>query len=376
MPISPIVLQRRLTEVGRIRIGETVPAANGKTRPAKLSEFRITSPDRSLLDQISALYGGVVESWQPQGGGAPQFEVKTSASELPVMVPPQSVTQFLEHWSGGGCQRRCTGEINLLTGDECLCSSEDSMICKPTTRLSLLLRDVRSIGTFRLESHGWNAVAELPGMADLLASAGGYVPARLYLKPVRQVSGGKTKDFYVPALAVDGVTPAELLASGGFGITSVNRTTGELPANAPKAIGSAPTDCSVFINAAMESRNAQTVRDIWRDAAGAGCLDAPVTIGGTETTLKGMLTTLGQKFAEMEKSKPPVGPDSQAERVQVWTGILAGWQGDTNSALDAFHRASGGREPADCTVAELVAFGEMMAVPVEAEKPALQDPEF
>lgn len=377
MPIKPLILQRRLTEVGRIRIGELVPTASGKTRPSKLAVFRVTSADRGLLDQIAHLYGGTVEAWTPQGGGASQFEVKTDASAIPVIVPPQSVTQFLEHWSGGGCQRRCDGESNLLTGDACICAANDEMICKPTTRLSVMLRDVESIGVFRLESHGWNAAAELPGMADLLERAGGYVKARLYLKPVRQVSGGKTKDFYVPALAIDGVTPAQLLAHDGDLGVVVNRMTGEITAAPTKAIDPAPS-CDEFISRAMESKNADQVRDIWRDAAAVGCIDAPLRIGERETTLSEMLRVLGEGFMKAT-AEPVAQPVPSESPVAAWTALLASWAGDTQSALDAFARASGGREPAACTADEIAQFAAMMAVPVEPEpdaKSALADPEF
>lgn len=351
MPISPIVMQRRLTEVGRIRIGELVPTASGKTRPSKLSAFRFTSADRSLLDQISNLYGGDVKAWVPQGGGASQWEVVTDASSVPVVVPPQSVTQWLERWSGGGVERRCSGERMVLTDSPCLCSSENEISCKPTTRLSVMLREIQSIGVFRLESKGWNAAAELPGMADLLARAGGYVEARLYLKPVRQVSAGKTKDFYVPALAVDGITPAQLLAGGG----SLADANGEIRVTPEvKAISPAPS-CDAFIQRAMDSRSSEDVRSIWRDASAAGCMDAEVTVMDKVMPLKAMLETLGKGFAEQESKAAPAG--SPAEKVALWTQCMAaapdGW--GTDQVLSDWY-GSHACEPADASIEELSAF--------------------
>lgn len=213
MPIKPVLLQRRLTEVGRIRIGQTVPTKSGKTRPAKLDRFRFTSSDRQLLESVARLYGGNVIDWQPHGGGAKAHEVVTDVASVPVIVPPQSITQHMELWAAGGCQRRCDGETEFISGEPCLCIAQENMVCRPTTRLSVMLRDVESIGVWRLESKGWNAAAELPGMAELLAQAGGYVLARLWLKPMRQVKGGETRDFMVPALAVDALTPAQLLTT-------------------------------------------------------------------------------------------------------------------------------------------------------------------
>jgi hypothetical protein len=58
MPILDI--QKRARELGRIRLGQVVVSANGKTRPEKIDRFRFTSYSRELLDQVAALYGGQV----------------------------------------------------------------------------------------------------------------------------------------------------------------------------------------------------------------------------------------------------------------------------------------------------------------------------
>ena len=56
-----IDLQRRIAEIGRIRIGQQVPSGKG-TRPTKLSTFRITSPDCNRIQHAARLYGVDVES--------------------------------------------------------------------------------------------------------------------------------------------------------------------------------------------------------------------------------------------------------------------------------------------------------------------------
>jgi hypothetical protein len=112
---------------------------------------------------VAALYGGTVQPWTPQGGGAEAFEVITESTRIPILVPPQPVTQYFEQWSGGGCVRRCDGQTELLSGGNCLCSVDpEDRECKPTTRLNVVLRDVEGIGVWRLESHGWYAATELP----------------------------------------------------------------------------------------------------------------------------------------------------------------------------------------------------------------------
>lgn len=211
-----LTLQRRSRELGRIRIGQQVESSNGKMRPEKLDRFRITSASQPLVERIAELYGGEARPWD--NNGSPQFEVITTATRLPVLVPPQPISQYFEQWSGGGCQRRCDGITELLKDRPCLCGPDpEERVCKPTTRLNVVLRDVAGIGVFRLESHGWYSATELPEVAEFLARAGGYVPAWLSLEQRTALREGKTRRWMVPTLEVD-VTPAQLL-SGNIPVT-------------------------------------------------------------------------------------------------------------------------------------------------------------
>ena len=74
-------VQRRGQQIGRLRIGQQVQAANGKMRPARLDSFRFTTASRTSADAIAALYGGEVRQWEHE------FEVITTKSELGVTVP-------------------------------------------------------------------------------------------------------------------------------------------------------------------------------------------------------------------------------------------------------------------------------------------------
>jgi TRAP-type C4-dicarboxylate transport system substrate-binding protein len=74
MPI--IHLQRRMRQLGEIRIGRVVDTGRvsqktGKAilRPEKLKAFRFTSPSREILTQVATLYGGEVQPWTPANGG-------------------------------------------------------------------------------------------------------------------------------------------------------------------------------------------------------------------------------------------------------------------------------------------------------------------
>lgn len=264
MPI--LDLQKRARELGRIRIGQVQPTSGGRTRPAKLDKFRLTSASKALLEKVAALYGGTVKEWTPLNGGAAQWEVLTDATRLPILVPPQPVSQWYELWSGGGCQRRCDGQREILTEAPCLCAQADDRICKPTTRLNVVLRDVEGIGVFRLETHGYYAAVELPNVAGFLEQAGGYVGAFLVLEERTVKRDNQTRRFMVPAIEIEGVTPGQLV-SGQVAAPAV-------AGGQRAAIESGAQRDFVADIAAAGSRD--DVVALWRAAKDAGVPSGPV----------------------------------------------------------------------------------------------------
>jgi len=228
MAIKPFVIQRRMMELGRIRLGEK----GAKGEPRKLTTLRFTSASRALLEAIAVKHGGTVRPWE----GAPDegyFEVTTDASQIDVILPPvfsdqdgaptAPYSQFFESWSGGGCQKRCDGETELLSGKPCSCAplvaekGEDARTCKVTTRVSVMMPDVPGIGVWRLESHGYNAAVELPGTLEVLMLAAAehkFIPAVLRIEQrTKKVPGEGTRRFIVPVIELPGVTVRQL-ASG------------------------------------------------------------------------------------------------------------------------------------------------------------------
>ena len=219
--IVPLKNLGRAPEHGRIRLGIKTERAM-----KSLDTFRFTSPDKKAIEQISVIYGGSVNSWTPPRTKQEQWEVVTQTSELRVFLPPHSIDVWYEAWSGGGCQRRCDGvmaEIPMKTPDgmdidsvPCPCAAENSMICAPYTRLRVILPDVKFGGVWRLESKGWNAANEMPGMAGMLEQMQsiGLAECRLILEKRSKVSGGQTRHFVVPRLAMD-ASPEEIMGGGG-----------------------------------------------------------------------------------------------------------------------------------------------------------------
>lgn len=321
-----LTLQRRSRELGRIRMGQFVQPAGKRGRPEKLDRYRLTSASRDLLERVAALYGGTVVAWTPQGGGPQQWEVVIDATRLPVLVPPQPVSQYFELWSGGGCQRRCDGETELLSDKPCLCSPDPAeRDCKPTTRLNVVLRDVEGIGVWRLESHGYYAATELPEVAEFLARAqGGYIAAYLTLEERIVRRNGKTQRFMVPALEVD-ITPAALMAGNG-GMALAGPAAAALPATAPAALpaGTGPVaDLDSYLSVIAAATSAEQIRNLWRDLRDSGQLT---------DDLRAALRARGDQLS---------GTDGDPDA--LWQRVLASVPVDwtTQQLEDDFHRVTG-----------------------------------
>lgn len=368
MPIK--TLQQQQAQVGRIRLGQQVPGSNGKKRPARLEQFRFTTPNEDLAVAVSTTYGGDVVRWTPDGRPA-EWEVISPATSLTVLVPPNPVSQWYEMWSGQGCVRRCDGETDALSGNPCACPADpaergvlaaDGKVCKATTRLKVMLPDLPGIGVWRLDSHGYYAAIELPGTAEFLGAAteqGGYVRATLTLetRQVRRVGVG-VRQFLVPALHVD-VTPLALL--GGQGLALSGTGPRALPTADRVALDAGPSAADLAQRYADDARAATTpdqLRDIYVQAGkdGADVMNAQVlTEGDITEKLDSYLTARGRALL-------PVTEPGQLD--VLWESILdhGGQQGLDLATVTARFRTAIGVEPSAATEAQLRSYLDTLAV--------------
>ena len=194
MPI--IDTQRRLSEIGRIRLGE-----RQGNRPVKLDNFRLTSSIEGVLHKVAALYGGNVTPWENQ------FQVTITDSEIPIVIPsyPGIFSEWYEQWSGGGVQKRCDGSTDEHRQCPCDCIP-GQRDCKPISRLSVWLPEINTLGVWMLSSTGYNANAELGGavltVQDLEQRLQRPVKTSLRLSQRKKITGGKTFLFSVPVIEI------------------------------------------------------------------------------------------------------------------------------------------------------------------------------
>jgi hypothetical protein len=216
---SPLEIQSRYRELGRIRMGTVVSNNRGGTRPVKLDTFRLTSADEDLIVNAANMWGGKPAIWEGAQGGAKQWEVILEKKAIAVMVPPvkeasnlscNSWAFGLHKWMCDGAEAKYPNEDGEIQVLECnrSCQSKDKNAPKMTFNLNLILPDLPGLGMWRLATGSYNAVRELQPMLRTFMQVGlkngSAVPAILKLeqRSERKISGGKptTFNYNVPVL--------------------------------------------------------------------------------------------------------------------------------------------------------------------------------
>jgi hypothetical protein len=363
MPILDIAQRDR--ELGRIRIGAK---ADGGKRPVKLEKFRFTSADRSLIEAIAKLYGGTAAPWNNDGKS--EFEVYTTADRVPILLPPEPINQWYEMWSGGGCQRRCDGRINVLKDSPCVCPSDPidrsqaaafGKACKPTTRLNVVLADVEGVGVWRLESHGYHAASKLPKLAQFLSQAaqqGVYLPAVLGLekRSVKRPGEGR-KEWVEPFIHME-ATPRALM-SGGVSVAGPAAVT--QPQRAALTAGNKTTNYKALLE---QAKTVDAVRELWWQAKNAGDMNPELEslMAARSADLAPTPQLVGNAPAESEPAEAEIVGEDFSESDDVWFKCMEhapdGW---SDSQLNAeFARRNGGELPATASVEALRDFLEWL----------------
>lgn len=372
MPI--LDLQRRMRQLGEIRIGHVVKTGRtsqktGKeiTRPAKLNNFRFTSPSREILASVAELYGGDVQPWTPANGGPAEFEVYSTTNRLPVLIPPRdAVSQWYELYAGSKCLRRCDGQTEQKSDKPCVCNP-DNRQCSITTRVNVMLRDVPALGQWLLVSKGYYAATELPPAAELLAQAGGYVAGWLGMEEKLVQRDEGPARFMVPTLDVE-ITPAALMAGKVTGGAPAVASGTERPAI--EAAAGPPKD---YLLEAKEAATQGEVLAIFQAAKDAGApvsyqeqikaigLNKPKTAPHPDDTQR-ILNPADYGDAPPQQGEEVVHDveivaDDDVE--DLWFRIIAaaGTRGMTTDDVETeFARANGGQLPATANAAALRTF--------------------
>lgn len=253
-----------------------VKTKSGRMAPSKLDAFRFTTKSAVIAEAVANLFGGEAHAVTLLNKDK-TYEVVTSATSLPVMVPPGDnvISQYMEMWSAGGCQRRCDGETEQLTQTPCKCPfdqdernemAKNGSACKPVTRLNVMLPDLPDLGVWLISSNGWNVAAELGGTAEVLAAAraqGQIIPATLRLEQRQSVKAGQTRKFAVPVLELGHTLRQMTALESGGGIAAALPPA---PSQGPAALGSGQTpttDLWLWIKSVLDERQRATFGPVW-----------------------------------------------------------------------------------------------------------------
>ncbi|MFH9206504.1 hypothetical protein ACH4J6_16290 [Streptomyces albidoflavus] len=273
-----MTLKAQGAELGRIRTGYSVPGNGKRPRPVRSETFVLSSHSREYIARAAELYGGEPEAWTPQGQKIEQHRVITTARELRAILPPgDPLSQANELWTGGGCARRCDGITEELTRRPCLCLAEHGeawheqpagTVCKPTSRINVMLADMPDFGVWRLETHSYYAADAMAGGIDaVLAATDGKspMPLRVWIEQRQVKRRGETKNFPV-VMVVPAIPSLRHALSGPLSMAAaLDPSTIERP-----AIESAPAERPDYLADARACTTAEDVRQVWHRANKAG----------------------------------------------------------------------------------------------------------
>lgn len=287
-------LQRQARELGRLRTGYT-DTSGRKPRPVRSDTWIVSSHAEHYVQAAADAWGGKVEKWQPQGGGAAQWRVVTMQAGLDAILPPgDPLSQSLELWSAAGVSRRCDGVTEFQSDCPCICRAKFGdefyeqpvgSVCAETTRLNVFLPEMPDVGVWRMETKSHYAAMEIAGAVDLIKGAVGFeavIPIRLRIEQRQRKANGETKKYQVIALELRGITTGQVLGGSVMGaLTAPERPAIEAAKGISAPVVSGEPDGRVVpvavqidvesVKAAIGAvDNLDDLRALWSDVKAAG----------------------------------------------------------------------------------------------------------
>jgi len=168
-------------------------------RPMSLTEWRVTSGEKDVVERLGEEYGGdEPKQWETKSEEV--WEVFTKAAAIEVDVVNYS-SEFVLWGQGGKLIRSCDG-AERKDGRPCECTgsmqdrkeaAQDGVGCKPNIRFVFR---IPSLGFsddefFRFSTGSWTMLSDMPDWQDVLAEATSDAPvkARISLEPITTKAG-------------------------------------------------------------------------------------------------------------------------------------------------------------------------------------------
>jgi hypothetical protein len=200
--------------VGRFRSGTQL---NG--RPMALSEWRVTSADPLVLNELQTLMGGAEpQKWDTNSDE--KHELLTTSTVVDIILDgPGSVRTSMVLWGRNGKIRECDGASQKGSNDgaDCVCPSKLSERkdaakaghgCEPSIQVYFRLAEAPELGKFKFFSGSWTMAAEIGNAEQELSAIDGPALATLELVNVSfKTKDGKQVSYTKPVLTITGPAP-------------------------------------------------------------------------------------------------------------------------------------------------------------------------
>jgi len=201
--------------VGRFRSGQQVQGL-----PQSLSEWRVTSDDKAVLEDVAALLGGTPAKWETTSDQV--WELLTDATSLNVDI--FSVDGKFTYFNNKQKRpiRVCNG-VTQEDGKPCQCpgtiperklKAKESDGCDPEVRTVFKLADLPDLGKFWFQSGSWGLAAAASGLEEELAELGGgemggSAPGTLTLKKIEyETKAGRSVAYTLPVIKLNALVAA------------------------------------------------------------------------------------------------------------------------------------------------------------------------
>lgn len=181
--------------VGRFRTGYL----DGRS-PRSLQNFRVTSGDADVVNQIAESFGGTAQEWEATGED--RLEVFTETSKVSILVQPRGISTGFVMWGRAGKIRACDGNIQTWgddVGQPCICAgwslderkekSKQGIGCAPDISIAFRLADLPNLGLFRLQSGSFVLLKDIQSAELAVYEANEEKPATLGLEVVTMKNG-------------------------------------------------------------------------------------------------------------------------------------------------------------------------------------------
>lgn len=173
--------------VGRFRSGKTEG-----NRPVSLAEWRVTTGDPAVANEVSELLGGEVAEWETTGEDS--LEVLTTSARVSILVDgADAITSRMVLWGANGTRIHVCDGVEFLEPEErrgqpCGCpallaerkaAAKAGYGPKPDVSVRFRLAERPELGYFRFSSASWDLVRVLHEIENALDAVDG--PARCTL---------------------------------------------------------------------------------------------------------------------------------------------------------------------------------------------------